>query len=323
MNNAAIAFLIATVVSLLIGHKTIALLTSLKVRQTISEDVPERHREKQGTPTMGGLIILVGAAAGAAAVWVSHAKIAAVALLTLAFAVLGFIDDYLIASRGKSLGLKARHKLLGQFLIAIAFVWWLHVNRTPATTVVHLWGNTDVHLGWAYYPLAVLLIVWISNAFNLADGLDGLVAGLTTIIALTLGALVVLSAESGLTVLAWALAGGCVGFLWYNANPARIFMGDTGSLALGAATAGIAIAGKRELLYILIALVIVIEGLSVMIQVASFKLTGKRVFKMTPIHHHFELMGWPEQKIVVRFWLVSGLIAFAILAGMGMFRIWH
>lgn len=323
MNNAAIAFLIATVVSLLIGHKTIALLTSLKVRQTISEDVPERHREKQGTPTMGGLIILVGAAAGAAAVWVSHAKIAAVALLTLAFAVLGFIDDYLIASRGKSLGLKARHKLLGQFLIAIAFVWWLHVNRTPATTVVHLWGNTDVHLGWAYYPLAVLLIVWISNAFNLADGLDGLVAGLTTIIALTLGALVVLSAESGLTVLAWALAGGCVGFLWYNANPARIFMGDTGSLALGAATAGIAIAGKRELLYILIALVIVIEGLSVMIQVASFKLTGKRVFKMTPIHHHFELMGWPEQKIVVRFWLVSGLIAFAVLAGMGMFRIWH
>ncbi|MCL6519234.1 MAG: phospho-N-acetylmuramoyl-pentapeptide-transferase [Armatimonadetes bacterium] len=323
MNNAAVAFLIATVVSLLIGHKTIALLASLKVRQTISEDVPERHREKQGTPTMGGLIILVGAAAGAAAVWVSHAKILAVALLTLAFAALGFIDDYLIASRGKSLGLKARHKLLGQFLIAIVFVWWLHINRTPATTVVHLWGNTDVHLGWAYYPLAVLLIVWISNAFNLADGLDGLVAGLTTIIALTLGALVVLSAESGLTILAWALAGGCVGFLWYNANPARIFMGDTGSLALGAATAGIAIAGKRELLYILIALVIVIEGLSVMIQVASFKLTGKRVFKMTPIHHHFELMGWPEQKIVVRFWLVSGLIAFTVLAGMGMFRIWH
>ncbi len=323
MNEAAIAFLLATVVSLVIGHKAIAMLSSLNVKQTISEDVPERHREKQGTPTMGGLIILAGAAVGSAVVWVSHPKVWAVAILTLAFAALGFLDDYLIASRGKSLGLKARHKLICQFIFAIAFMWWLYINRTPATTVVHLWAQTDLHLGWAYYPLAVLLIVWMSNAFNLADGLDGLVAGLTTIIALALGALVVLSAERGLTILAWALAGGCAGFLWHNANPARVFMGDTGSLALGAATAGIAITGKRELLYILIALIIVIEGLSVMIQVASFKLTGKRVFKMTPIHHHFELIGWQEQKIVVRFWLVSGFIAFAVLAGMGMFRIWH
>ena len=313
MNEATIAFLVASAVSLLIGPTLIRMLARLNVRQTINEDAPERHRAKQGTPTMGGFIIFLGAAAGLAFAHVGHSRVTAVILLTLAMMGLGFLDDYLIAKKGKSLGLKARHKLIGQFVIAGLFMWWVYSNRTLATTVVHDGREGLVELGWAYYPLAVLAIVWMSNAFNLADGLDGLVGGLTLILSLSLGALVVMAAEGGLAVLSWAIAGGCVGFLWYNSNPAKVFMGDTGSLALGAAMSGIAILGKWEYLYLVLALVFIVEGLSVMLQVASFKLTGKRIFKMTPIHHHFELAGWPEQKIVVRFWLIAGLLAVAVL----------
>lgn len=323
MSNAALAFLLAAVVSLAIGPATIRLLARLKARQTVSEDAPERHRTKHGTPTMGGFIILVGAAVGAASVWTGHPRVLAVVLLALASAGMGFLDDYLICSRGKSLGLKARHKLLGQFLLAMAFMWWVYGDRTAATTVVSIGNSVLVDLGWVYYPLAVLIIVGMSNAVNLADGLDGLVAGLSAILALALGALVLMAAEGGLTTLAWALAGGCIGFLWYNANPATVFMGDTGSLALGSATAGIAVAGKQELLYLVLGVVFIIEAVSVIIQVTSFKLTGKRVFKMTPIHHHFELAGWHEQKIVVRFWLVAAVTAAAVLYSVGMFNIWR
>ena len=324
MTNAASAFLVAAVVSMAIGAKAIRLLAGLKLRQTISEDAPERHREKQGTPTMGGLIILIGAAVGIAVFRFGDPRAWAVVLMTLAFAALGFLDDYLIALRGKSLGLKARHKLLAQFLIAIGFVLWVNANRAVYPTVLPLWGSRIIDLGWLYHPFAVLLIVGMSNAVNLADGLDGLVAGLTTIVALTIGVLVLgaYDANWGLVVLAWALAGGCLGFLWYNCNPARIFMGDTGSLALGAALAGIAIAGRREFLLIIVGAIFVVEALSVMIQVASFKATGRRVFKMTPIHHHFELSGWPEQKIVVRFWILQVLISLAALAWVGVLRLW-
>lgn len=322
MTNAALALLVAALVSMAIGPKAIELLGRLNLRQTISEDVPERHRQKQGTPMMGGVIILAGAAIGAAAFWAAEPRVSAVVLLTLAFAGLGFLDDYLIASRGKSLGLKARQKLAVQFLIAIGFVYWVHTNRTVQPTSLPLWEDNILDLGWVYHPLAVLLIVGMSNAVNLADGLDGLVAGLAAILCVTLGLLVVPAANSGLAVLAWALAGGCLGFLWYNCNPARVFMGDTGSLALGAATAGIAIAGRREFLYLLAGAVFVVEALSVIIQVISFKTTGRRVFKMSPIHHHFELSGWAEQKIVVRFWLVQGLISLAILTWVGVLRLW-
>lgn len=323
MNNAAIAFLVAAVASLLVGPTLIRMLSRLKVRQTISEDVPERHRAKQGTPTMGGFIIFLGAAVGLVAVWAGHPRVTAVILLTLGMLLLGFLDDFLIAVRGKSLGLKARQKLLGQFIIAGFFIWWVYGNRTDATTVLHFGREAYWDLGWAYYPLAVLAVVWLSNAFNLADGLDGLVGGLSLILCLALGLLVIAAAEGGLSVLSWAIAGGCLGFLWYNSNPAKVFMGDTGSLALGAATAGIAVAGKVELLYLVLALVFVIEGLSVMLQVASFKLTGKRIFRMTPIHHHFELVGWPEQKIVVRFWLIGGLLAITVLHYAGVLNLWR
>lgn len=317
------AFLVAAVVSIIIGPKTIELLARLKLRQTISEDVPKRHQEKQGTPMMGGLIILIGAAVGVGIVWQSDPKLYAVALLTLGFAGLGLLDDYLIASRGKSLGLKARHKLVVQFVMAIGFIVWIHANRTVFPTVIPLWGDRIIDLGWAYYPLAVLLIVGMSNAVNLTDGLDGLAAGLTTIAALTLGMLVLgaRGAGMGLAVIAFSIAGGCLGFLRYNWNPAKVFMGDTGALALGAAIAGIAVAGRREVLGLIVGAVFVFETLSVIIQVVSFKTTGKRVFKMSPIHHHFEMSGWSERKIVLTFWAVQALVSLAVLAWMGVLRI--
>jgi len=321
VTNAAIAFLTAAFVSLLIGPNAINILSRLKLRQTVSEDVPERHREKQGTPTMGGLIILLGAGVGTAIRWVAYPKVLAAVLLIIGYAILGFVDDYLIVSRGRSLGLKARHKLLGQFVLAAAFLWWVYANRVLNTSVVHFGNGIALDLGWVYYPLAVLMIVGMSNAVNLNDGLDGLAAGLTAITGLALGTLVFPALEGGLSIIAWALAGGCVGFLWYNTNPAKVFMGDTGSLSIGAGMAAIAVLGKAEFFYLLIGIVFVIEAVSVMIQVASFKLTGKRIFKMTPIHHHFELSGWPEQRIVVRFWIAGGLAALAVLAWAGVFDI--
>lgn len=322
MNSSILAFVIAAAVSLAIGPKVIEILVRLKLRQTINEDAPERHMEKQGTPMMGGLIILLGALVGIAVTWQSDPKITAVILLTLGFAALGFVDDYLIASKGKSLGLKARQKLFAQFVMAIAFILWVYTNRNIGATVLPLWRDTAIDLGWMYYPLAVLLIVGMSNAVNLTDGLDGLAAGTTAILALTLGILVVPAVNFGLTTIAWALAGGCIGFLWYNCNPAKVFMGDIGSLALGAAMAGIAITGRREFLFLMAGMIFVFEALSVVIQVISFKTTGKRVFKMTPIHHHFELTGWTEQKIVVRFWIVQLLLSLVVLAWAGMLRIW-
>ncbi len=323
MTNSVWACVIAALVSMVVGPKCIELLTKLKFRQTVSEDVPERHRQqKQGTPTMGGLIILLGAVAGAAAFWVRDPKVTAVVILGLSHALLGFADDFLIASRGKSLGLKARQKLLMQFIFAIAFVAWVHSTRPSAPNVVGLWHGAVLNLGWFYFPFEVLMIVYMSNAFNLADGLDGLVGGTTAILAMGLGAIVLPAACGGLSVLAFAVAGGCLGFLWYNCNPAKVFMGDTGSLALGAVTVGIAVAARVEALYLVMALLFIIEALSVVIQVILFKTTGKRPFKMTPIHHHFELSGWAEQKIVVRFWIAQALICLIVLTGVGVFEIW-
>lgn len=324
MTSAVLAFLVAAVVSIIIGPWMIRLATRLKLRQTVSEDAPARHAQKQGTPTMGGLIILVGAIAGAIAFWNTDARATAVALMTLAFAGLGFLDDYLIVIRGKNLGLKARQKLALQIVIATAFVAWIVAKRTALPTVLPVTASGMMELGWLYYPFAILLVVGMSNAVNLTDGLDGLASGLMVIVGLALAGIVMVAREAhpGLSVISCALAGGCAGFLWYNCNPARIFMGDTGSLALGAAIAGIGIAGRREILLLGVSLVFIVEALSVIVQVISFKSTGKRVFKMTPIHHHFELSGWPEQKIVVRFWIVQGLIVLAVLAGAGVLRLW-
>lgn len=317
MHDTSLTFIIAAIVSILAGPAVIRLLIRMKARQTVRDDIPKEHMAKQGTPTMGGIIIFVGAAVGIAGGihHFSHAlgfaqldpKIWPLLSLTAACGLLGFVDDFLSARKGKNLGLKARHKLAGQFLIAIGFVVWMCHARAHDPSSITLWDRS-INLGWAYYPLAVLLVVGMSNAVNLTDGLDGLVGGLMTMVMVTLGVLAAHWMRPEISFVAYAIAGGCLGFLFYNRHPAKVFMGDTGSLALGAAVAGIAIAARMEILILLIGVIFIIEALSVTIQVISFKTTGRRVFKMSPIHHHFELCGWPETVIVKRFWVVQLLV---------------
>lgn len=332
--NAA-GFVLAFAAALLAGWALIPWLTRLGVRQTVSSDAPSRHAGKQGTPTMGGIAILAGLGIPVmveALFNPQHWPNLVLLALALAFGAIGFWDDLLIARRGKNLGLKARHKLALQFLCAAVFVAWLAAadfgrgeQISGRLTVVRLWQ--DVDLGIWYYPIAVLIIVGLSNAVNLADGLDGLAAGVCTMAFLGLAALVAAPAASPMGSLALfgsSTAGACCGFLWYNAHPARVFMGDTGSLALGAALGGMAILGKAEVPAQFMAAIPWAAALSVIVQVGVFRYRAwrhgleyaraHRVFRRTPIHHHFEELGWPETQIVARFWLITASVVASTLA---------
>lgn len=318
----ALTFLLSLAIVLAAGPNVIAWLRVLKFGQNINEDAPESHQVKQGTPTMGGVLLVLGVSVAllvdalfAAPAHRFSAPLVAVWLVFLAHAALGFTDDYLKTKRGKSLGLKAREKLAGQLLIAVFFIVWLYLTAVPdLTTIVTVWQGVTVDLGFGYYVLVLLLMVGLSNATNLTDGLDGLLGGLAILAALGLS-MTVYTIKPGyelLPVFGCAIAGACLGFLWYNGYPARVFMGDTGSLALGSSFAALAIVGKQEILLLIFSLVFLLEMFSVMIQVSFFKATkGRRVFKMTPIHHHFELLGWPETQVVVRFWII-GVIALVV-----------
>lgn len=321
-------FLVAFLVALVLGPRAIALLRALKFGQNINEYLSEDHQKKQGTPSMGGILFVlsllltlaVGCFAAPPLRPVSPALIAVV-LVFVAHAGLGFMDDFLKARRGKSLGLLARQKLAGQVVIALAFVVWLCLTAQPNfTTEVWFWQNLHLDLGYVYYALAFFLIIGLSNAANLTDGLDGLAGGLSifTLVGLSLTTHLIFPQ---LPLFGFALAGACLGFLWYNAHPARVFMGDTGSLALGSGFAVMGIIGKQEVLLLLFTVVFLIEMVSVMIQVSVFKATGgrgadgkdigRRVFRKTPIHHHFEECGWPETQLVARFWIV-GILALVL-----------
>lgn len=313
-------FLLAFFAVLALGPKTIDCLRVLKFGQNVNEDAPDRHKQKQGTPTMGGMLLvlgvllalLVGALAAPQMRPVSPSLVAVV-LVFVAHAFLGFLDDFLKARRGKSLGLKARQKLAGQIVIALAFVIWLYLTAQPNfTTQVWFWQDQHLDLGYFYYPLAFVLMIGLSNAANLTDGLDGLAGGLA-IFALMGLSLTTHPNFAQLPLFGFTLAGACLGFLWYNAHPAKVFMGDTGSLALGSSFAALGIIGKQEVLMLVFCAVFLIEMFSVLIQVGVFKGTGgkgkgRRVFKMTPIHHHFELSGWAETQVVARFW-IFGILA--------------
>jgi phospho-N-acetylmuramoyl-pentapeptide-transferase len=256
------------------------------------------------------------------AVWITT-------LAFVAFGAIGFVDDYLKVTRHNSAGLPAWAKLIGQFAAAFIVVLVLYFTGDSTTTALYIPFLKDpvLDMGWVWIPFAVLLIVGESNAVNFSDGLDGLLAGLLIIVFITLAILTYISAhieyamylgiphipEAGeLTVFCLAAAGACVGFLWFNSYPAEVFMGDVGSLSLGGVIAVISLIIKKEILILVIGGVFVLEIASVIIQVASYKLRKKRVFKMAPLHHHYELMGWPETKTVIRFWILGGL--FAIIA---------
>ncbi len=324
-----LAFIIATLVSIFWGKRFIALMKLRQFGQTIREEGPESHKKKKGTPTFGGVFIL-GSAFIACAVcgnFVSFPFLLAL-FVTISFFFLGGLDDYLKVLKKNTKGVSARQKLLWQFSTAlIASYLMIKFGITDSNIYIPFVKDPVMNIGWIYIPFAAFVIVGSSNALNLTDGLDGLAIGPTIVSAATLGFLSYLAGHIELSnylliphvpdvgellVLVSAIIGAGVGFLWYNAYPAEIFMGDVGSLSLGGCLGTIAVLTKNEFLFVLIGGVFVIEAVSVILQVASFKTRGKRIFKMAPIHHHFELKGWPETKVIVRFWIIS--LVFAILA---------
>ena len=325
--NMAVA-LIAFGISAVTGIFLIPLLKKLHFGQTIYEKGPAWHKSKQGTPMMGGFMFIIGTviavAAGYAVFRFRRANAAAVPdntglyrlLAGLAFALLnaciGFTDDYIKAVKKQNLGLKAKQKMIMQLIVSIAFLYalWLLGDRSTAITFP-FFGELD--FGILYYPIMVLYLIFLTNAVNLTDGVDGLCGSVTVIVGLSFVMLCAAMGEWEYSIFAMALAGACLGFLIWNLHPAKVFMGDTGSMFLGGAVCALGFAMHKHLLLALIAIVYVLDALSVVVQVTYFKLTkGKRLFKMSPIHHHFEMCGWSEYKIVIAFSsaaLIAGVAA--------------
>ncbi|TFE31733.1 phospho-N-acetylmuramoyl-pentapeptide-transferase [Cohnella luojiensis] len=299
---------VSFVLSVLFGPLFIPLLRRLKFGQQVRDDGPESHLKKSGTPTMGGIIILV-------ALTLAFLKFAdqgpeywALLIACLGFGLVGFLDDYIKIVFKRSLGLTAKQKLFGQLLFSAIFCFILY-QMDHSTSVGVPGTDWSVDLGWSYYLLVVIMFMGSTNAVNFTDGLDGLLSGTS---ALAFGAFAIIALEATqpqAAVFSAAVVGAVLGFLVYNAHPAKIFMGDTGSLGLGGGIAAVAILTKTELLLVVIGGVFVLEMLSVIIQVASFKTRGKRVFKMSPIHHHYELSGWSEWRVVTTFWFAGLLFA--------------
>lgn len=297
---------VGLVVSLALGPIVIPALRRLKFGQQVRDVGPEAHLKKQGTPTMGGIIFLAGVPIAVLAVDASSPRAWALALLTVGFGAIGFADDYIKVALKRPLGLKAREKLLLQVVLAVAFSWYVYRFMPPQGYPLpfHL-GHLP--MGWWYGPISVLAILGAANAVNITDGLDGLAAGATAASFAFFALLGLKTRDVPVTVFALSMVGGLVGFLRVNLHPAKVFMGDTGSLALGAGLAGAAIVTSSPLLLPVVGILFVIETLSVIIQVISFRLTGRRVFRMSPLHHHFELSGWSEERVVTAFWIVSVL----------------
>jgi len=328
----AAATLTALFLSFLLGPPLIRALGRLHIGQPIREIGPA-HQSKAGTPTMGGLLILLSLVV-AVLLWseLDNRAVWIVLGLTAGYGVLGFVDDYRKVKQRSSDGVSARAKLAWQFLLAFAVALAIYLQPGfNGELSVPFFKDVTPHLGILYVPFAMLVIVSFSNAVNLTDGLDGLAIGPVMI---TAGTLLLLAYAAGnktiaeylaiayvpgagqLAIFCGALVGGGLGFLWFNTYPAQLFMGDVGSLALGGALGTIAVLVRQEILLGVVGGIFMLEMLSVMIQVASFKLTGKRVFLMAPIHHHYEKQGWAEQKIVVRFWIVSIILALVALSSL-------
>ena len=321
MARVLIAGLIAMVIAVAVGPQFIAWLKRQSIGQQIREEGPAGHVVKQGTPTMGGLLILVAALAPALVVSLYTVPGVTIILATLGCALIGFADDYLKVRKQRSLGLSGRWKMVGLVVITAGVGWATTEVGYMDTEIYFPLVDVNIDLHWLYFPFLFLVIAGTSNGVNLTDGLDGLAAGTCAISLITLLAIALIdwirSADTvadrsheylDLAIVTAALIGGVIGFLWFNAFPAEVFMGDTGSMALGGAIATLAILTETEVLLVFIGGVYLVEILSVMIQVASFKRTGRRVFLMAPIHHHFEMKAWSETKIMVRFWIVGAIL---------------
>jgi phospho-N-acetylmuramoyl-pentapeptide-transferase len=313
--NACLAAGVAILICLAMGPFMIPFLTRLKVGQSIREEGPRGHYAKAGTPTMGGVIIITAVMVASFLFAGSSKEVLTAVLVMIAFGGIGFWDDYIKVVLKRSLGLRAREKLVLQLLIGLIFGLLLVYYLGRGTEIIIPFSGTIIDIGYLYVPFVVLVLISTANGANLTDGLDGLAAGVTFFIALAMGLVCIMTSHSNLLIFSSALGGACLGFLLFNRYPARVFMGDTGSMAIGGAVAAIAAISKSEIALIIIAGVYVIETLSVIIQVISFQMTRRRVFLMAPLHHHFELKGWKETKVVHRFYLLSFLFVILGLIG--------
>ncbi len=325
--------LTALLLSLFIGPLMIRKLSTLQVGQNVRDDGPESHLSKRGTPTMGGMLILVSVAV-ATLLWsdLENRFVWIVLLTTLAFGAIGWADDYLKFTRRDHRGLTATQKYLAQSVCALVTAWVLYTlakGGAETQLIVPFFKDVAVNLGGVYVLLTYFVIVGMSNAVNLTDGLDGLAIMPTVLVA---AALIIFAYVTGhinfarylgvpyiagvgeVCIFCGAIVGSGLGFLWFNTYPAQVFMGDIGALALGAALGVVAVIVRQELVLLIMGGVFVLETVSVVLQVLSFKLTGRRIFRMAPIHHHFELKGWPEPRVIVRFWIITVILVLVGLA---------
>lgn len=332
--RAALAIVTGLAIGLVLGPPMIRALRRLHIGQAIREEGPSSHQAKAGTPTMGGVLILA-AVVVPILLWgdLTEPWVWVITATTLAFGGIGFLDDYLKVRRGKNLGLRAREKMALQIVAALAAGTAIRLVAGNAphagSLAVPFFKDISLDFGWAYVPFLALVLVASSNAVNLTDGLDGLAIGSMLIATATYSIFAYLAGHSRLaqylqipavtgagevTVFLAALGGAGLAFLWFNCHPAQVFMGDVGSLALGAAIGCAAAICKQELLLVVVGGLFVMEAGSVILQVASFKLRGKRIFRMAPLHHHFELAGWAETQVVVRFWIIAAMFSLMGLA---------
>lgn len=317
-----LAIVIAAVITGLLGYFMVPFLHKIKFGQTIREVGPSWHKNKQGTPTMGGIMFIIGSSVAAviciAFLWLNGGaetqlmlvKVVAGALMAVGFGIVGFLDDYISIKKHRNLGLTEIQKLILQFIIVGAYLLSVALAGGTTETVIPFLGSVD--LGFFYYILAAVFIVGMVNAVNFTDGIDGLNTSVTLVVALVFSVIAMLLNRVGLSFYAAAIVGAMIGFLFWNANPAKVFMGDTGSLFLGGAVCALAFGVDMPILLILIGVIYIVEILSVVLQVTYFKIShGKRIFKMAPIHHHFEMCGWNENKICFVFsgvTLLAGII---------------
>ncbi|KFL44241.1 phospho-N-acetylmuramoyl-pentapeptide-transferase [Lysinibacillus sp. BF-4] len=311
VSTIAIVFAAAFILTVALAPVGIPLLQRLKFGQSIREEGPESHFKKAGTPTMGGLIFLVSILVVTIVLGFVFnfmtTQTSTLLLVFLGFGVIGFLDDGLKVIFKRNLGLTSIQKLIGQIIIAIVAYLLLRGNEFDTSVTIPL-VDWSVDLGMLYVGFLIFWLVGFSNAVNLTDGLDGLASGLSVVAFAAYGIIAYIQEQGDVAFFAFVVAGAMLGFLLFNKNPAKVFMGDTGSLALGGGLAMLSVLTKQEFLLLIIGIVFVIETLSVILQVGSFKLRGKRIFKMSPIHHHFELSGWSEWKVVIVFW-TTGIIA--------------
>lgn len=307
--------IVSFLIALFLGPVIIPVLRRLKVGQSIREEGPKSHYTKEGTPTMGGVIIVLAVIISIFTSGYYTQEIWAGLFFTVGFGMIGFIDDYIKVVLKRNLGLRAYQKIIGQFIFALLLAWYGSRYSVYGTKLIIPFANAYIDLGVLYIPFVLFVVIGIVNAVNLTDGLDGLNTGVTLIVMATFSLIANSMSDinpifEGVSIMGAAITGACLGFLKHNANPAKVFMGDTGSLALGGAVSAVAVLSNTLLLIPIIGGIYFAEALSVIIQVLHYKRTKRRIFKMAPLHHHFEMCGWRETKVVGIFWIVTVILAF-------------